>query len=308
MSNRIALRVVITALCLVIFSPPCRALEVKKQEDKLPLEFEVASIRPVKNLATMTWGLRFDGDTLRAKNESIAQLVQYAFNKKNSEILWGKVEVPKELFVITGRVSPELAAQLKQMTEEERWDAHRKMVQNLLKTRFNLVSHEELRDRPAYVLSVGKGKRKIAFVTGEEQVIDKEDLSKNKPASSMRSYGDIQDWQVEGLPFSFFLQDLSQELQAPVMDKTNISGDVAFHLRWTSETQGLFDSKVPAEMRLRDNMQAKMRHEDQPSDLADFPAPPISIALKQQLGLVLSSQRMKLPVLVIDHVEFPTDN
>jgi uncharacterized protein (TIGR03435 family) len=308
MPTRVALRVVIATLFLVIFFPPCRALDDKQQPGRLPLEFEIASVRPVKNTTITSWRLGYDGDTFRARNETISQLVEYAYKKQDSEIIWGNVRAPKELFTITAKISTELAEQLKQMSNEERGDARRKIVQNLLETRFKLIAHEELRERPAYILTAGKASSKLTRVTAEDSVIDKENLWKNKPLSSLRSYGDIQDWHAEAFPFLFLPRYLSQELRIPVIDRSNISGKVSFHLRWTSETHGLADTMMPADMRLAANEQNKTSGEDLPSDLTEYPAPPLPVALKEQLGLVLTRQRINLPVLVIDHVESPTDN
>jgi uncharacterized protein (TIGR03435 family) len=67
-------------------------------------------------------------------------------------------------------------------------------------------------------------------------------------------------------------------VDGPVVDKTNITSAIDFELRWT------------------------------PDDKVDGEYPSVFTAVQEQLGLKLEPQRLPVEVLVIDHVERPTEN
>jgi uncharacterized protein (TIGR03435 family) len=66
-----------------------------------------------------------------------------------------------------------------------------------------------------------------------------------------------------------------------VVDKTALQGDFAFELEWTPDP-----SPAPA----------------------DDSGPSIFTALQEQLGLKLEPQKGPVEILVIDHVERPSEN
>jgi uncharacterized protein (TIGR03435 family) len=75
----------------------------------------------------------------------------------------------------------------------------------------------------------------------------------------------------------------------PLIDKTGLSGRFDFTLEWAPESNSPPPSGSPAA----------------PSDP---PAPTSLEALREQLGLKLESTKSPVQVLVIDHVERPSDN
>ena len=81
-------------------------------------------------------------------------------------------------------------------------------------------------------------------------------------------------------------------LDRPVVDQTNLPGKWDFLLKWTpDESQfGGMGIKVPP-----------------PSDAADAP-PPLYTAIQEQIGLKLDAEKAQVPVLVIDHVDKPSEN
>jgi uncharacterized protein (TIGR03435 family) len=71
---------------------------------------------------------------------------------------------------------------------------------------------------------------------------------------------------------------IASVVNRPVTDKTGLVGPFDFDLAWT------------------------------PDDAADQNGPSIFTALQEQLGLKLASTRGPVDVLVIDHVEHPTED
>jgi uncharacterized protein (TIGR03435 family) len=74
----------------------------------------------------------------------------------------------------------------------------------------------------------------------------------------------------------------ASEVGRPVIDRTGLKGSYDFKLKWTPEGRG---GELPAD------------------------APPgLFTAIQEQLGLKLEAAKGPVKVLVIDHVERPTEN
>lgn len=84
----------------------------------------------------------------------------------------------------------------------------------------------------------------------------------------------------------------SAVLDRPVVDQTGLQGRFDFILKWTpDESQfGGLGVKVPP-----------------PSENADAP-PNLFTAIQEQMGLKLEPTKAPVAVLVIDHVEKPSEN
>jgi uncharacterized protein (TIGR03435 family) len=82
---------------------------------------------------------------------------------------------------------------------------------------------------------------------------------------------------------------LSPRVERPVQDRTGLTGNFDFELRWTPESrgQGPPDAVAPP---------------------IDINGPSLFVALQEQLGLKLESTKGSIDVLVIDHVERPTED
>jgi uncharacterized protein (TIGR03435 family) len=73
------------------------------------------------------------------------------------------------------------------------------------------------------------------------------------------------------------------QLERPVIDRTGLSGNFDFALEWAPEQAG--------------------------PDLPPDPAGPTFLeALKDQLGIKLESQKGPAEVIILDHVEHPSEN
>ena len=88
-------------------------------------------------------------------------------------------------------------------------------------------------------------------------------------------------------PIGQLLGILTGQAGGEVQDKTGLTGRYDFELRWKG-------------------MAAADAGEDNGSDAA--PAPPLPTALQEQLGLKLEGAKAPVKVLVIDHVEMPSEN
>ena len=143
------------------------------------------------------------------------------------------------------------------------------MLKTLLEDRFKLAAHRELRSIPAYALVIGKDGLMIQEVEPGEGKTN---------TSGSRFIG-------TKVTMQRLTQFLSRMLDRPVIDKTGTHAvyDIDLHFVWEDLT-----ATAPK----------------QPSN-----GPSIFIALQDQLGLKLQSEKLPVEVVVIDHIErVPTPN
>ena len=144
------------------------------------------------------------------------------------------------------------------------------MLQGLLAERFKLALHRETRVIEAYVIEVGKGGPK---------------LEKGDGGASATSNG-RGDLAVSNTTMDRFAEVLSRQMDLPVVNHTGLEGVFHLRLQWAPEAGAA----------------AK------PPDGAPADKPSIFTAIQEQLGLRLRAQKVPVEVLVIDHVEKPTEN
>jgi bla regulator protein blaR1 len=153
----------------------------------------------------------------------------------------------------------------------------------MLVDRMQLKFHHEKKEMARYALTVDKGGSKLtpheAANAGEpwvDQTTEKFLHLKLKATSA---------------PMDYFAFRLSQLLDRPVVDLTELKGGYDFTLTYTRELPAGFPEG------------AKINGED-----PDTSGPTLFEALKRQLGLELKPQKGPVDVIVIDHAEKPTAN
>ncbi|MGC1450732.1 MAG: TIGR03435 family protein [Candidatus Sulfotelmatobacter sp.] len=168
------------------------------------------------------------------------------------------------------------------------------MLQALLADRFKLTLHRQTKDLSVYELVVAEGGPKLQEakpvyinpngINGPEGRLPARGMMKMGP-------GELTD---QGTTLAPLVEQLSWQLGHTVLDKTGLTGNYNFSLRWTpSETEAGM-SKL---------MGSKPAAESKPSS-----EPPLFTAIQEQLGLKLEPQTESVQVLVIDQVEKPSEN
>jgi uncharacterized protein (TIGR03435 family) len=173
-------------------------------------------------------------------------------------------------------------------TSSDRWDIiaktdrpatreqQNKMLQPLLADRFKLQVHWETRQLPQYELVVAKGGPRLHEVR---------DNDLNAPPAGTRIRRGLID--AHGIASAVFAGWLRSELGRPVVDSTGLTGKYDFKVQWVpDEGQPNFGDDTPP---------------------ADSTGPSIFAAI-QELGLRLRAIKGPVEVLVIDHVEKPSEN
>jgi uncharacterized protein (TIGR03435 family) len=172
----------------------------------------------------------------------------------------------------------------------------RLMIQSLLTDRFKLAMHQESRQLPEYVLvqsTAGKMGPQLQLHTVSTKCVDVPAGQPKPPvvtgAPLLPPCGGLRvvnsDLVGQGVTMEKLAAALGVLVNRNVVDRTELNGtfDVTLHFQI-----------VPL---------------DPDASLSDASGPPsIFTALHEQLGLKLESTKGPVDVLVIDHVEMPSDN
>lgn len=149
----------------------------------------------------------------------------------------------------------------------------RRMLQTLLVQRFNLKVHYETKEMPMYALIVGRNGPKFKRSAPDASDaglfgVHGRNQTISLPRESMESL-------AESIANSFMVN-------RPVVDRTGLTGT--------------YDIKLEATPEFRINRSAE------PADISIF------TAVQEQLGLKLEPVKSSVQILVIDHIETPSEN
>ncbi|WP_255483834.1 TIGR03435 family protein [Granulicella sp. 5B5] len=235
--------------------------------------FEVATIKPNDSGATSMRGLTVNGRNFRTRASSLEDLIAFSYQVQAKQIIGGPSWMSSDRYDIDAVPDVDGAPNPEQV---------RSMIRKLLTDRFQLKFHKDTRELSAFILSVDKTGSKLAPTQ----------LTGPLPGIGMRPATGGLTLMVRNaaIPeFTGFLQSLV--LDRPVVDKTGLKGKYDFTLTFLpDETQ--FNGHSPVG-KLADGVE---------------PAPSLTEAMQQQLGLKLSSEKTSVEVIALDHVEKPSAN
>jgi uncharacterized protein (TIGR03435 family) len=234
--------------------------------------FEVATIKPSDPDKPGKY-FRVVGRTYSTHGTTLLNLIQVAYGLNPQQIVAPQSWVHDDPYDLTG--TPDAAGE----PDGNQWLL---MMQKLLAGRFGLVVHHEQQERSVYVLSLAKGGPKNLTANGSQAPL---------PGLEFQPVPNGLLLPARNSTMGEFAQMMQQVvLDRPVVDKTGIVGNFDFQLKFTpNESQ--FNGHPPAV----------------PQPGAE-PAPDLTEALEQQLGLKLTRGRIPTDVLVIDHVQKPSPN
>ena len=183
------------------------------------------------------------------------------------------------------------------------------MLQAFLEERFQLKTHRETREMPVYAMTVGKGGLKVQpLADGACTPLDlTHPPPPRKPGDPPPNFcglmmmgptgkGDMM-MEVRGSTMTQFAQRLSGRVDRTVFDKTGIPGKFNFHLEFTP------DPDIPGQ-----SGASGPRGQIPAIQCRPDPGPNLFVALQEQIGLKLSSDKGPVSFLIIDHVEKPAPN
>ena len=247
------------------------------------LQYEVASIKPNKYSSHML-GLGFWIERFTATGVTLQGLIREAYEVEDNQISGAPAWLDSERYDIEAKADKSVADELQKLSFDQRLVEYRRMLQALLGDRFQLTLHRETKELPVYALVIAKKGPKLQ----ETHPGDNDSTGMTFGRGLLKG---------EGVPIALLVRHLSQQrLGRPVLDKSGLTGKYDFTLQWTPE-----ENRAPMFKGTRDGGQG-------PDSPPDSSGPSIFTAIQEQLGLRLESQKGPVEVLVIDHVERPSEN
>jgi len=260
--------------------------------------FEIASVRPNVSGGNASFRAAPNG-RLTATNTPVRTLILRAHGLHDSQLIDAPEWTAVERFDIEARAEQAPASGP---------DALMPMLRTLLVDRFQLKARAETGELPAYVLVHARGDRRL----GEQIRLTQADCTQARVMTQAELIATAKDaWPPCGqsITISFvtsssdgtvgsrirvrrsavtmkdFATMLQGSVERPVVDRTGLEG--LFDVEYTFARQ---PPTAPTQLAAGANV------------------PPILVALEEQLGLKLESERAEVPVLVIESVERPTAN
>ncbi len=259
-------------------------------DDKVP-SFAVASIKPDK---TGSGGVRimFGPDGFSATNIPLKLLIREAFGVNDDQIAGLPDWTGSAMYDIDAKVDGADLPVMDKLT----FDQRKEMMVKLLTERFGLKTHQETKDLPVYALVVAKSGSKLHEAKPDDTYPNGlKGPDGQAGGSGMMMFNRDGQLTGQGVKISDLTRILAQQTQRTVIDKTGLTGIYDFTLQ------------MPPPRRL--GAMPKPASDGAPAgDDADDAGPSIFTALQDQLGLKLESQKAPLPVIVIDHIEQPSEN
>jgi bla regulator protein blaR1 len=274
--------VALSALLLLVgeFSLDAQLLQRK---EPMP-SFEVASIKPWRPSTVIPPVVKFAPAGAAAPvsdrvhfTGQIELLIEAAYGlpfSSGNRILGGPdwMRNESDRYEVTGKIDDAHYAAIQQMSPAQQQEQVSWMEQSLLADRFKFRAHIETREMPRYALVVAKGGSKLERAQGDakSQLSFGRNGQENELGATAVS--------IEELARSQFLRiDKSQ-----IVDRTGLQGRFSFTLKFSNAVVG--------------------------GTQDDSNAPELPTALQEQLGLKLVPENGPVEVVVIDHIERPSEN
>jgi uncharacterized protein (TIGR03435 family) len=266
--------------------------------------YEVASIKPNKSGDNKT-RMGYSPDGFSATESNLQMLLMEAYGVNPHQISGAPDWLNSERYDIEARTDSSTADELRKLNGDERRAERQRMLQALLADRFKLTVHRETKELPVYVLVVAKGGPKFHEAKPGDTYPNGMKLPDGRGGAGLMFMGSGE-LTAQGLPLAPLVRELSLQLGRTVIDKTGLTGNYDFSLKWTSDaTVGAFGERLaPRATGGTEGSQPGTGGTSEP----ESSGPSIFTAMQDQLGLKLQSEKGPVETLVIDHVEKPSAN
>ena len=233
------------------------------------VSFKKARIKRNTSGGVRPYGFHLDGRTFVTEDTSLTDLISYAYEVHAKQIAGGPDWMDQDRYDIDATLGQKGEPSHQQL---------RVMVKKLLADRFRLTFHADKVEMPAWVLTVGKDGPKLSPTEFEGQLPG---IMGTPAPAGMTIF--VRNATLED--FAVYLQLIV--LDGPVVDLTGLTGRFDFHVTYTPDA-AQFNGHPP-----------------KPATQPAAPAPNLSDAIRQQLGLELDAEKTLVDVIAVDHAERP---
>jgi bla regulator protein blaR1 len=267
-------------------TPAVHAALIPEQNGNPKYAFEVATIKPSDPKADGS-SMLMNGTSFNAQNMPLFNVVAFAYDaRSDSQVIGAPDWVKNVRFDIHAKEDPATAEALQKLSPEESRKQIELMLQALLAERCHLKIVRETGERPVYALVVKTGG---ILLKASDTASLPEHSAQNEPklmqhGIRMNGQGNLQGMSVSTEILADVLAHMPEAEGRPVIDRTGLTGNYDFTLKWTPDMPG--PGGPPP----------------------DSSGPTLFTALQEQLGLKLEPQKGTVEVLRIESIERPGEN
>jgi uncharacterized protein (TIGR03435 family) len=256
------------------------------------MTFDVATVRESKPTPPFNVGgsfQPFNSSHVHFQNVSLMNLMQWSYGIDELRIEWPKDLPPDMLqakFNVEAKADAETDERMAKLSADDIELEHRHMLQTMLAERFNLKAHWQTRDAKTYDLVVVKPGR-LKESTGAAP--SEEDLKfwNGKPVPALYDKGNATGG-IEHIAHAASMTEIVKELafwfRHPITDKTGLTGKYDFDVK-----------------------SYQVYTNDRKDDETN-PWQTLAQAIQEQIGLKIVPTHGPVPMLVVEHVESPSEN
>jgi uncharacterized protein (TIGR03435 family) len=278
----------------LVNAPEIQALATQTTAGPLP-SFEVASIK-LNRSGELNGGMSTPRGRLTAWNARIRNYVAFAYHVQTFQVTGGPGWVDSDKYNIEAKEDEAVTEKIEKLPYQQRMDQLRLMVQSLLAERFQIKVSHQTREGPAYALVVTKDGPKFQGQKPGEQYPNGIAGPNGVPMGSHAMGLGPGGLRGQGISMAQLVGALSGQVSRRVLDQTGLKGVYNISLHWTPDPGA--------------NPMATGRGISG-ADAApppDSPGPSIFAAIQEQLGLKLEPTKAPVEIIVIDHIERPSEN
>jgi uncharacterized protein (TIGR03435 family) len=229
-------------------------------------DFEVASVKPNNTSRLGSDFNRTPGGGLHAINVTLREMILFAYDIRGHQLTGGPGWMDNDRYDVLAKPSQNDNPSGAKRSFDEDFRGIRLRMRALLAERFKLAAHIETREMPIYWLVPAKNGHHLTPTQSDGLTINNRRGLVLCKKVSMKAFAD---------------SALTNRLGRTVVDKTGISGEFDFEIKFVEETDPLS---------------------------TDAAGPDFLTAMREQLGLILQSQRGPVDVLVVDAAEKASSN
>jgi uncharacterized protein (TIGR03435 family) len=276
-------------------TPTPNAPDISQKFPAAPAEFEVADVKPTAPDAKGASIQIPRGGRVNIRGLPLKTLIQEAWSVRNDAIVGAPKWIETERYDIVAKISDEAAA-----SGPVDIDTVWVMMRALLADRFKLAAHMEDRPGTAYNLVAAKPKLKKADPASRTKWMPGAPPGQKLNSSQPMNYA------FQNMTMAQFAETLQYiSAPGPVADATGLEGGYDFTLGF---------NPFPVAQAIAGARSGGPAGDAGPAapgvPEASDPSGAITLfeAIEKQLGLQLEAQQRPVPVLVIEHIEKPSDN
>jgi uncharacterized protein (TIGR03435 family) len=245
--------------------------------------FEVASIRPDRS--GQAFNSQINPGRCVMERWRVKDLIEYSYGLKEPQVFGLPKWIDSERYDIEAKVEDSVVAKEQNMSDEQRTSLMKLRFQDLLASRFGLRVHHSVKTLPALAVVVATNGPKFSQAKALPHPGAETDGGR-KVNMTM----DGKEWilNLENAPLRYLILALTGQPEIGgriLVDKTGLTANYTFKLRWQ-----LQDLTVAS------------------SSGSEHSGTTLFSALREQLGLRLEARKEPIDVVLVDHVDRPSEN